>query len=61
MVIRAGISRPLPQRRAIIKLRGADRPKEIFMDIIAIEIIATVALLVAHLTIVIRNRFMGGR
>lgn len=31
------------------------------MDIIAIEIIATVALLVAHLTIVIRNRFMGGR
>jgi hypothetical protein len=27
------------------------------MDIIAIQVVATLALLVAHLTIVIRNRF----
>ncbi len=29
------------------------------MDIIEIQIFATAALLVAHLTIVVRNRFMG--
>jgi hypothetical protein len=27
------------------------------MDIIAIQVVATLALLVAHLTIVVRNRF----
>ena len=31
------------------------------MDIIAIEIGATVVLLVAHLAIVVRNRLVGGR
>ena len=28
------------------------------MDIIAIQVVATLALLVAHLTIVVRNRFI---
>ncbi len=31
------------------------------MDIIAIQIFATAALLVAHLTIVVRNRIIGRR
>ena len=31
------------------------------MDIIAIEIVATAALLVAHLAIVVRNRLFSGR
>jgi len=31
------------------------------MDIIAIQIVATAALLVGHLTIVVRNRLFAGR
>jgi hypothetical protein len=53
------ISRLLSLQRPIGKIRCADRLKEILMDIIAIQVVATGALLVAHLTIVVRNRITG--
>jgi hypothetical protein len=53
-VYRQSLSRNLSLQRKIRKLGG----KEALMDIIAIlEIGATVTLLIAHLAIVIRNRF----
>jgi hypothetical protein len=59
------LSRSLSSRRAIRRLRalkekhiaGKVPAQERLMDIIAIQIIATAALLVAHLVVVVRNRF----
>ena len=43
-----------------VNCAGTDR-QETHMDIIAIQIIATGALLVAHFVIVIRNRLFAGK
>jgi hypothetical protein len=60
------LSRTLSPQRAIRRLRATDREahsrqaceeKDRVMDIIAIEVGATVALLVAHFVIIVRNRF----
>ena len=55
------LARPLSLRNALRRMRATDRSEEIDMGLIALQIGATVALLIGHLTIVIRNREFGSR